>query len=230
MAKPNSETWHKEMFELREKRDVEGKKRWTDLINSIFPHGAIHKATWTQIDQIVTILNVIGGVDNCNHTFYPRGGGFDLTGSGRAAEVGCIELLGAGTTTIVKPGKLTFYAFGSDPQWYYFHLETETLNPSGVYESSNGKYEELCELYPGEYEERYVWDQGYFGEDDKGRELRLPAVARPVIREFNGSFVIFGKYTDYNKDTSTYDGRHNRGTTEAFSQYIRGYTDHHPLL
>ncbi len=230
MAKPYSEEWYKEVAELHSKRDIEGKKRWSDLINSIFPHGAIHEATWTQIDQITKILDLIGRVRNSNHMFCPRGGGFDLTGSGRAGEQGCIELLSDGTATIVRPDKLTFYAFGSDSQWYYFHLETAKLKPSGIYDSSNGAYEELCELSPGEYEERYVWDQGYYGRDENGKEMRLPEEARPVIREFNGSFVIFGKYSAYNKDSSTYDGRHNRVTVKAFSEYIQGNTDHHPLL
>ncbi len=69
--------------------------------------------------------------------------------------------------------------------------------------------------------ERYVWDQGYYGQDDKGNDLSLPEEARSIIREFNGSFVIFGKYSFYNKDSSTYDGRHNRGTSERFAQYIQ---------
>jgi serine/threonine-protein kinase len=230
LAQSYSDEWYAEVAAISEARVVEGERRWANLIKSIFPH-PVDEVTWTDCNQITDILERIGRVDNTNHVFRPRGGGFDLTGAGRAGELGCIELLnGGGVATIIKPRKLSFHAFGSDPRWYYFRLECRPLQPSGIYEveEENAKSEELCELSPGEYVERSVWDEGYYGTDEDGYLMSLPDEARPIIREFEGSFVIFGKYSPYNQDSSTYDGRHSRGTSEQFANYIRKHTDANP--
>ncbi|OME86940.1 hypothetical protein BK120_08430 [Paenibacillus sp. FSL A5-0031] len=207
----------------------DGRERWSSIISSIFSGVPVSKKTWNNSNDIVETLNILAKVKNTNHVFCPRGGGFDLTGSRLSVEANCIELLSDGSTTIVKPESLTFYPFGSDSQFYYFRLETRELDPSGVYDHISGGYEEVCELSPGEYVDRSIWDYGYYGSDEDGNEQPLDESARPVIREFNGSFVIFGKYSDYNLDSGTYDGRHNKKTAIEFANYIRNHTDHDAL-
>jgi hypothetical protein len=225
MVDAYTEEWEKEFAQNKRSREAVGEIRWANLIKSIFPSGPVCEKLWGGIDEIVDILQQIGEVDNTNHMFCPGGGGFDLTGAGRAGEVGCIELLTAGAARIIKPAKLSFHAFGSDPLWYYFRLENKRLEPTDVYESVSGNSEELCELSPGEYVDRSYWDEGYYDSDENGYLESLPEEARPVVREFGGSFVIFGKYSTYNLDNSTYDGRHDKGTSEQFADYIRKHTD-----
>jgi hypothetical protein len=48
----------------------------------------------------------------------------------------CIELITDGIAHIVRPAHLTFESFDDDPEWNYFRLETETLEPCGVYEAN----------------------------------------------------------------------------------------------
>ncbi|WP_143960188.1 hypothetical protein [Litoribacter populi] len=46
-----------------------------------------------------------------------------------------------------------------------------------------------------------------------------------VTRWFRGSFVIFCKRSIYNRNPSTYDGRHNKMTTDEFRDYIQRSVD-----
>ncbi|MGF7036399.1 serine/threonine-protein kinase [Paenibacillus mucilaginosus] len=185
-----------------------------------FPGGVQDKSEWTDLISIVDILRKIGEYPDTNHTFPPRGGGFDLTGAVLSDEHECIELLSGGSTFIAKPAKLVFNAPGTDPQFHYFRLETRELKPSGVYKGVAGGYEEVCELSPGQYVDRSIWDHGYYGLDENGYDKPLPKEARPVIREFNGAFVVFGKYSYYNRLNGTYDGIHNKMSGDSFYKQI----------
>lgn len=62
----------------------------------------------------------------------------------------------------------------------------------------------------------------FLGYDEDGREIKMPDTARIVTRMINGgSFVIFPKYSLYNRNSATYDGRHNKVTNEEFASYIK---------
>lgn len=142
-------------------------------------------------------------------------------GARESIEPGCIELLFPGGVYIVKPSTLLFRSFGPEYEWAYFRLETERLNPSGIYEKLPYPHEELLELRPGHYVEYSVLERGFYGYDENGYEKPLPAEARPLTRVFEGSFVIFAKGSTYNRNPDTYDARHNKVTAEQFEQYIR---------
>jgi serine/threonine-protein kinase len=185
---------------------------WIDIQDKIFPKGIPLHCKWTKPKDIISILNTIGSVDNSNHMFYPTGGGLDVKSSKLSIEEDCIEIF-TGLTDILKPKLMSFESF-SDPIWSYFRIETSELNPSGVYEARDYPSEELAEIETGRYFNRIYWDEGeYLGQ-------KLPESARVLTRHLKGSFVIFAKTSHYNRNSSTYDARHNKMTSEKFRDYI----------
>jgi serine/threonine-protein kinase len=203
---------------------------WSNFINNFFPGGVPETKLWTGASVIAEQLNNIGYAKSraFNHTFMPGGGGLDLTSAQISTlEPGCIEINFDSIKHVVKPSKLYFHSFYSDPQWFYFRLETDNLKPSGVYKNSAGlDFEEVCRLPEGELIDRSYYDYGYYRSDESGREIRLPSGSEVVIRQFGGSFVIFGKFSAYNQNSSTYDGRHNKMTNDEFRSHIQSVIDY----
>lgn len=204
-------------------------QNWSNFINDFFENEVPRTKEWIGLDNIAFTLNKIGFNNSgaYNHTFLPGGGGMDLLGAKKSdIEQGCLEV-DFGTPYILKPLKLTFNSFDSGPEWFYFRLETAHLKPSGVYEeiSDDAEYEEVCELPGGEYIDRGYYDHGYYGTNEYGDELRLPKETRVVSRYLKGSFVIFGKFSPYNKVSSTYDGRHDKMTSDQFKKFIQTVID-----
>ncbi|ADV96189.1 MULTISPECIES: hypothetical protein [Bacillus] len=215
---------------------------WKDLISKIFDGVPTSQMTITDRSHIVRILHKIGSSEADNHTFMPAGGGDDLTDSVFSSEDGRIELNFSGNVLIVNPTKLSFHPIGENPEWWYFRLDTSSFNRSKVYEDQQDEEtnthqlideselhwsvhfngEEVLELTSGEYEDRSLWEEGFLGYDEDGREIKMPDTARIVTRMINGgSFVIFPKYSLYNRNSATYDGRHNKVTNEEFASYIK---------
>lgn len=195
---------------------------WRKVIDGTF--NEMPKATeWFDNNEIVSILNKLGAVPQLCHMFYPSSGGMLIKGARFSCEPGCIELVTDGGADIVKPQKLSFHYFGeSNYEWAYFRLETGELVPSGVYKNYDDdfRYEEVTELRPGKYVARSHYDAGFYGYDEHG-EKALPSEARVVSRIFNGSFVFFATASIYNRTSSTYDGRHNKMTSEQFEDHIK---------
>jgi hypothetical protein len=209
------------------------KKDWIEIQEKIFPSGFPERKEWTDRSEIVNVLKIIGSIRNSNHMFFPRGGGLDVEGADISTEDNCIEINTGGLTEILKPSRLIFHSFKAEHQWNYFRIETLELEPSGVYEdmdySDDESYEpsdkeklssfysdeELCELSPGNYISSIYWDEGEY------RGTKLPSSARIVTRHFKGSFVIFQKTSIYNRNSSTYDGRHNKMNDAEFRNYIQ---------
>jgi hypothetical protein len=188
---------------------------WIGIQQKLFPSGLPEKCEWTDKNEIVNVLRTIGSIKNSNHMFYPRGGGLDVEGAGLSSEKDCIEIDTGGLIDILKPSRLIFHSFkNEEPQWNYFRLETLELKPSGIYDNEDYD-EELCELTSGEYISRAYWDEG------KYNGKKLPSEARVITRHFGGSFVIFQKTSIYNRNSRTYDGRHNKMTDEEFRNYIQ---------
>lgn len=191
--------------------------KWEKVIKEIFPNEIPNRYTWRNIDEIISVLNKLG---NISHAFMPSGGGDHLCGAKKSLEDGCIEL-DFGAMEIVKPISLTFHSFSPEYyEWAYFRLETGGLKPSGIYQNLNHDYEELTELPPGKYVNRSVWDAGFFGYDESGDEIPLPKGTRVISRLFKGAYVIFAEASSYNRVSSTYDGRHNKMSSEEFEDYI----------
>jgi serine/threonine protein kinase len=208
-----------EWKKLNEDFHLRNNNQWAELLNKLFPISTPNRVIWTDIDEIIKILNMLGETPSLNHLFFPKSGGLDLEGAKKSIEEDCIEL-DMQLIYIIKPIRLLFESFGDDVAWNYFRIETGGLSPSGVYdeEQLEGRVSEtVSELYPGHYE-----DYGYAEHPDYYREMGedIPKTVRHVTRYFEGSFVIFNKRSHYNLDNKTYDGRHNRMSTDEFREYI----------
>jgi serine/threonine protein kinase len=197
--------------------------QWAEALRTLFPVSVPKRATWQDIDDIVSVLNIVGGAPDLNHLFFPDGGGLDLERAVRSVrEPGCIELITNGIASIVKPIKLIFESFNKEPEWNYFRLETGELEPSGVYPDLPEYFghEELAEIGGVFYADRSCWDAGDYGGEP------LPKGSRLVLRYLRGSFVIFQKTSMYNKNPDTYDARHNKMSTNEFRRYIAHLAAH----
>jgi hypothetical protein len=197
----------------------ENRQAWIDIQNRIFPAGIPEHFEWTELKDIISVLNTIGAIDNSNHMFYPTGGGLDVESAKLSYENNCIEIY-TGLTDILKPKRLLFESF-IDPIWNYFRIETLELEPSGVYvKEEDFPSEELLEIETGKYISRSYWDEGeYLGH-------KLPYAARVLTRHLKGAFVIFAKSSYYNRNSRTYDARHNKMSAEEFRVYIENVISH----
>lgn len=191
--------------------------KWERLLSQIFSDAIPNYCEWRESSHTIHVLNQIGSSDADNHTFFPRSGGLDLCGVTMAHEEGCLETDFDGTRQILKPKKLVFQAFpGAAYEWAYFRIVTDRLNPTGVYPNLDPDYEfeGLVELSPLLYVERSAWDICEYGGQP------LPRTARVVTRILKGDFVIFPKASIYNRNSATYDGRHDRLGEEGFRWHI----------
>lgn len=214
---------------------------WRELFADLFPLAIPRQASWTNLEQIVAVLDRLGKSESLNHTFFPGGGGNDLDSARLSDEPGCVEM-SLMRAHILKPLKLMFESFDNDPDWNYFRLEAAPLDPcpefsppveeeerseeerdeeetdipqsSAVTETYD---EEGVEIAPGKYAPLDCWNYGEF----EGEEL--PETARPIVRWLRGAFVIFSKTSFYNfapGKLDAYDGRHNTMTAEEFREHI----------
>jgi len=200
--------------------DEKNERDWIEIQSKLFPGELPQRFEWKDRLDIVKVLKTIGSIDNSNHLFFPTGGGLDVHDANISAENDCIEIDTGGLIDIVKPSRLIFNSFNAAPEWNYFRLETHELKPSGTYPEAEGSDEELTELEPGNYISRKYLEMGEYN----GK--RLPPTTRVVTRHFHGAFVIFQKTSIYNRDSRTYDGRHNTMTDEEFRSYIQRQIDH----
>ncbi len=199
---------------------IKENEKWLEIQKKIFPLGIPNSCTWTGINEISNILNLIGEYKNTNHMFYPTEGGMDLEGSELSNLKDLVGLyVGGSSVDLVKPKSLIFESF-PDYNWNYFRLEILGQEPSGVYEKV-GISEELVELMTNKYIDRSYWDSGEYGGE------KLPNTARLITRYLKDcSFVIFSKYLVYNAINETYDARHNKMSAKEFREYInKGYNE-----
>ena len=196
-------------------------KEWDQLLHALFNGHIPNTRIWSKKETIIDILKFIAKYKNTNHTLFPNGGGMDLLDAEASIEHDCIELrFYESSAHVIRPNLLSFQSFGEPYEWAYFRIETDNLAPSGVYENLQGIIEQLTEISPGEYVDRYCWDEGYYGHDENGDKIRLPRNARVISRIFSGVFVIFSKGSIYNSIIDTYDGLHSKMNAEEFKQYI----------
>ncbi len=208
-------------------------EQWFEIQRKLFPTAFPKRVIWETITDIVNVLKVICTYDNLNHMFFPNGGGLDLEDARLSHEKGCIEL-DFQLIDIIKPKRLIFESFGYNPEWNYFRLELDELEPSGVNEREEDDdddeiykrdrdHEAVSELYPGQYDK---YDVVEYRQEYLEDGYNIPKSARHVTRWFRGAFVIFNKRSPYNLTTSTYDGRHNKMSTDEFRDYIQRNVDY----
>ncbi|HCT30051.1 MAG TPA: serine/threonine protein kinase [Bacteroidales bacterium] len=199
-------------------------QQWFEIQTKLFPTSIPQRVIWEDVKDIVKTLKVLCSYDSLNHVFFPRSGGLDLEDVRLSYEEGCIEL-DFKIIEIIKPKRLLFESFGYDHEWNYFRLETDELKPSGVnlQEEDEGEnknqfdYEVVSELSPGEYYPYYIMEDSSSYKED----YLITDFSRQITRRFRGSYVIFCKRSIYNLTPSTYDGRHNKMTTDEFRDYIQ---------
>ncbi|MHB8205962.1 protein kinase domain-containing protein [Mucilaginibacter sp.] len=190
---------------------------WIELQAKLFPTSMPEHVVWTKINDIISVLNVLSGINGLTHMFMPDSGGMDIKSAKLAQEDGLMELDLNGLIYYLKPKSLTFESFGGDPEWNYFRLECEEIKP--LKDSSRESSQQVTEKSPGEYgpygeKENYYDEHGHY-----------PEGWRNVTRYFKGSFVIFQKTSTYNYTSQTYDGRHNTVSPSAFRDYIQRVAD-----
>jgi serine/threonine protein kinase len=188
--------------------------QWRYIQERLFVKAIPKVASWEDIDDIITVLNLLGSMPNLNHMFIPSGGGQDLNNAERAAEVGCIRLKCGGGYYIIKPKRLIVESIDKDFMWSYFRLELDNLNP--IFSTEDNQMRELLtEDLPGHY---ISWKNGNYGYYDDGS--KLPDDFKLVDRFLQGSFVFFSKASIYNDIAGTYDARHNKMDAEGYRAYI----------
>ncbi|MBQ4522046.1 MAG: protein kinase [Lachnospiraceae bacterium] len=202
-----------EWIDIKADYEKSNLSQWKYIQNTLFGKIVPDSAKWSNIDDIITVLNLLGRMPNINHMFVPSGGGEDFEKAEKAEEEGCICIKSLGNV-IVKPKCLYAENVEKDYIWSYFRLELEELQP--IFEIVEEQiYENLTEDVSGHY---ISWKCGNYGYYDDGTPL--PANYRIVYRYLKGSFVIFAKSSIYNDISGTYDARHSKMTAEQFRDYI----------
>lgn len=196
---------------------------WKENIDQLFPQGVPTRAYWTDLPTIISVLNHVGSVAQGNYTFFASGGGLTLGGAKPGTESGTIELQfqGAVCDYVCKPAYLVFESFPDKGkyEWYYFRLETQALNTTGVGYVTNfnhGEEERVTEMYPGQYESLDTW--AYRG--DRDEDDPLPSTARQLTRLTKGGIVVFQKMSLYDATTGTDSGVHAKHTPEEFRKAV----------
>lgn len=224
-ARPSTTTFIKALDEwarINNDFDDRNGNEWREVAERLFPLGQPARAQWEDRRHICDILNIVASNESLNHMFYPTGGGMTLLGASLAPEPGMIELkVSDKMYEICCPERLLFESCAGKPEWNYFRLELKNIYSAldgDTIEHLAGS-EELTEIRPGVYAPLEVWF-----ENEINGEL-LTDNARRVTRFSGGSFVIFSTSSTYNRDSSTYDARHNRVSSEEFRAYIHRNAD-----
>lgn len=203
-----------EWVEMMKDFYAKNKIDWVELQAKLFPTSIPQHVEWNNLSDIISVLNVLSGINGLTHMFMPDGGGMDIKSAKIAPEDGFMELNLNGLTYYIKPKKLTFESFGSDPEWNYFRLETTEIPPLS-FSQSRGSSQALTDKGNANYG-RYEEKEDYW--DEHGH---APDGWRNVTRYFKGSFVIFQKTSTYNYTSSTYDGRHDKFSENGYKDYIQ---------
>jgi hypothetical protein len=208
-----------------EEFDKRNKGAWGIAIEQAFRGSPPVSGRWEDISSMRRVLKPFMGA-NLNHTMLPGGGGLDMESIAPSPEPGCLELRpGRRMADMFCPTALFFEYFPESPWNSFFLLEAKALKPCGVYENSDGQYEEVLEIAPGKYVDRCAHDTGVLDYDSVGNPVPVPADARIVSRHLGGKFLIVAKRSIWNRATATYDGRHNRMTSAEIREQIQSVVD-----
>lgn len=188
--------------------------QWSYIQKKLFNDTIPNSAYWDDIDDIVSVLNLLGNMPNLNHVFIPTGGGNDLDYAVKANEKDCIVMNISGSNYVVKPKFLSVENVDKNFIWSYFRLELDNLEP--ILTGNQLIREYLTEDKPGHY---LSWKCGNYGYYEDGH--RLPDNYKMVDRFLYGSFVFFSKDSVYNRISGTYDARHFKMSSSEFRKYIK---------
>lgn len=185
---------------------------WKFILENLFFDGIPNVVIWKNSKQIINILNKFSYFNSMNHMFFGAGG-LDLDYVKNSNEEGFIELISGGLIYKIKPKSLTFYSF-ENSEWNYLWLESEEIKLS----NKGMRYEEVVEICPGNYLPNWMW---YYQRNMFSVEKRkFPKKARLIKLYSKSNFVIFSKFSQYNKEGTTYNGYENIFNREEFNEII----------
>jgi serine/threonine protein kinase len=186
---------------------------WNFLNNCLFKDTKPHSACWTNIDDILHVLNTIKSVPAMNHMMLERGG-LDFDFAEKAPETDWIYIVANRLRLLVCPACLHFESF-EDVMWNYFLLELKDSEP--ILNKKNEWCEELIEDTPAHYVDDTDAVYGVYSYDE-GK--RFPSGYKIVTRYIKGKFLIVLKYGHYNGIGSAYDGRQKDCSAVEFRNYM----------
>ena len=185
---------------------------WKFISENLFFDAMPNVVIWKNSKQIINILNKFSYFNSMNHMFFGAGG-LDLDYVKNSNEEGFIELISGGLIYKIKPKSLTFYSF-ENSEWNYLWLESEEIKLS----NKGMRYEEVVEICPGNYLPNWMW---YYQRNMFSVEKRkFPKKARLIKLYSKSNFVIFSKFSQYNKEGTTYNGYENIFNREEFNEII----------
>ena len=85
------------------------------------------RSQWGGLSEIQQILKLITLYCHRNHTYFPDGGGLDLSGVAQSSENDCLELSFSGDVYICKPKTLDFFSIDVSGLWDYFILNLNEI-------------------------------------------------------------------------------------------------------
>lgn len=178
---------------------------------------------WRDKDQVIKVLKKFSKM-NFNHTFIHNGGGMDLIDITEFTEVEEDNMVlinfGFNMHNIFKVKRLVWELPNEDPEFSYFRLEIENIEP--IYPEAVEALRKWMIEQKFEYTLEIVNEDLIINEDgqyEPYREDEEQALFH-VTRWFNGSFLIVPKGSIYNTIHATYDGRHSKFSVEDFREYM----------
>lgn len=220
MTEDEQRRHQQELYQADLDFENENLKRWMDSIQSSFGSHPPRSIIWDDIGGVLEVIQHFMG-ENLNHTMLPDGGGLDMRDVRLYHQDNILNFIPENRMSyLIRFGNAQFEYLRESPVDSFFLIEGDALEKTGVYEEVSGQYEELVEINEGHYEERSVWDSGYYFNSNKGKEESLPREARLVQRYLRGNFLIVAKSSLWNRTNSTYDGRHNKMNALQIRQII----------
>ena len=189
-------------------------KEWLFIQNQLFLT-PVTSVQWTNLDDIVNILQFVTKRSNLNHLFLPTGGGTDAEKVEKAYEKGHIFIYNIGTVIQLKPKNLYMECF-TNPMYNYFLLEADNIEP--ICRENTNTSREYCAALPNG--ENIISDGINYGVYNYDSDEKLPQGTLIVNRYTGGKFLFTFKMYGYNSINSTYDARHNDATIQKFRKYM----------
>ena len=203
-----------EWIEIYSDRLKSQSSEWDFIKVNLFGKYPAESCTWTDLDRIVEILNIVGSSPAYKHMLFSGRGGLDFCYACKANESGLLEINADGCCHLVKPKALHFSGF-DDCRWNYFFLELEEITP--ILSENYFEYEVLVEDTPAHYVSAQYAQYGVY---DYETGVAFPEGYRVVRRYTKGKFLIVLKSGPYNAINSTYDGRHGKYDNPSLRRYI----------
>lgn len=235
-----SKTDHNRLFEIQQfkysgENDFRNKMlpMWFTAIKSICQN-KLKSYTWTNPSDIVNVLNLISA-ESVNHTFFPDGGGMDLTGALIDKITPKNILVNFGSSYgLLEPQILRFeFIENASLEWSYFSLEPKPKTPTGITENLRRDreneeivhYESLFRLRSGQF----VDSEDTIQESDADQRANWREFGTNelyVLRTISSTpFLIFAKPSIFNLRINDYRTPYNKLPANELKTVIQSGAD-----